>query len=446
MSNKVYVLRRKVNNFKPSPIPHTTYKPETFQHPIKYEPIKAEPHFESLAKSRTPPPQSVSVDPIPQYHSPPPSFGPVDFRVNAAELERDAYLIRKKAEKEALEKASEPTEFLKWQEKMRTLDELERKDIIQKRHEELDNSRKKAIKAKKKAIQERLELGNKMRLGISEELKQIQDEIEDERANIQYLKSQLRDLGPSSVQKVQKERREATKEMKKQLRAELKSAAKIHQEEQEKIKKQASLLREATKNHTMRHGDPFKEKIEITETTFLAALSDEETLDLLRTHKDEKKTIIEEAIERHRISKEQKMDKLVQMLDKVTLHRNVQEEGHNEKRKVKIEQQEIESERKQKEEDEKLLELEKRLEKKRNQRIHEAEQMEEHVREIQARNRYLAINKKALATKGFQSQQDAKLRSAKERQTSLMKEGTRVGTAKAKSTNELSSLKGLLGL
>ena len=76
--------------------------------------------------------------------------------------------------------------------------------------------------------------------------------------------------------------------------------------------------------------------------------------------------------------------------------------------------------------------------------------MEEHTRQIAARNRYLALNKKALATKVFQSQQDAKLRSAKERQTMNLQMGqikTMQRTQQQrKSAAELSSLKGLLGL
>ena len=446
MNDKTYILRRKITKFKPTPIPETTYVPETFKTLNKLEPIKAIERFEEMSKPKPVIRGEEIINEIPKYQNNPPNFEPVDFRVTQAELERDLYLIRQKTEKEAKEKAEEPTDFLRWQEKMKNIDEQERKEIINKRHQELDNSRKNAIKAKKKAIKERLELGKKLRFEFGEEIKLIQEEINQERENIKLLKESLKERGPSATEIVQRERREATKAMKKQLRSDLKAAAKLKSEEQDIIRKNAKILREATLNHTMLNGDAYRSKLEITQTTFLAALTDEETNELIEKHKNEKKEIIEREIEYHRKIKEEKMDKMVEMLDKITKYREEQEEIFNQQKKQKLEQIELEKIKKQKEEYEKILELEKKLEKKRKSKIKEAEKMEEHMREIQARNRYLAINKKALVTKGFQSQQDAKLRTAKERQNSSLKEDIIINTPKNKNNIELTNLKNILGL
>jgi hypothetical protein len=87
------------------------------------------------------------------------------------------------------------------------------------------------------------------------------------------------------------------------------------------------------------------------------------------------------------------------------------------------------------------------LEKKRNTQIKEAEEMEEHTRQIAARNRYLALNKKTIATRVFQSQQDATLRSAKERQEGRKRSNfVTVKKKKVWESQELPNLERLLGL
>jgi hypothetical protein len=134
-------------------------------------------------------------------------------------------------------------------------------------------------------------------------------------------------------------------------------------------------------------------------------------------------------------------------LDEATHIRDAKEEAHVQKRKEKQEELARIEHARQAEEEQKMLKLEKKLEKKRQMRIQEAEEMEEHMREIAARNRYLALNKKALAEKTFQSQQDAKLRTAKERQTMRMPdEKVPIPLSKPKSGGDLVHLKELLGL
>ncbi|OHT16475.1 hypothetical protein TRFO_02754 [Tritrichomonas foetus] len=356
--------------------------------------------------------------------------------------------MRTNAEKEAYEKANEPTQFLEWQEKMKNLDEQQRIEAVQERHAALDHARKNAMKAKKQIIAERLEMGNLMRSNFSHDYQALQDEITAERNKIRELKSQLVDGAPKAIAKIRRQKIEQTKEMKKQLRGELREAQKIRQAETQRLKENAKKVRSDVENHVISHGDKLTGKREITETKFLAALSDEETTFLISHHAEQKKRMIEEQIELHRKMKAEKMDKLVQMLEEATKQRDIKEEEHIRKRREKIEQLEKEQREKQEIEDQKILQLEKKLEKKRNDRIKEAEEMEEHTRQIAARNRYLALNKKALATKNFQSQQDAKLRAAKERQTMKMPiDHQKTQTQRPRqSAADLHNLKGLLGI
>ena len=105
MNDKTYILRRKITKFKPTPIPETTYVPETFKTLNKLEPIKAIERFEEMSKPKPVIRGEEIINEIPKYQNNPPNFEPVDFRVTQAELERDLYLIRQKTEKEAKEKA-----------------------------------------------------------------------------------------------------------------------------------------------------------------------------------------------------------------------------------------------------------------------------------------------------------------------------------------------------
>jgi hypothetical protein len=330
---------------------------------------------------------------------------------------------------------------------MKEFDEQERRDIIQKRHEDLDDVRRRAVKAKKQRIQEQLELGRQLRVQFSNELEVIQAEIEAERQAIRDLKSQLLDRGPKAIAKVQRAKIEATRQFKKEIRAEFRAEARRRALEIEKVKQAAEQLREQLRTHTMTKGDKYREKLEITKTMFLAALSDDETAELIAKLTEEDKKRVEEEIEKHRRLKKQKMDQLVAMLDEVTRTRDEKEEEHMRKKKEKKEEEERRRLEKEAREEEQMLVLEKKLEKKRRAQVAEAKEMEEHTRQVAARNRYLALNKKAIATRVFQSQQDATLRSAKERQegrkrTNLLK----TKKIKIRESQELPNLERLLGL
>lgn len=450
MSQNNYIIRRKIVQFKPTPIPKSTYTPETFVQKPTPPPVTANKHIEKLAEPKVLPPPPDPLPPIPKYQNPPPNFKPVDFRVNAACLQRDAYLMKSKNEKEKNEKDNEPSQFIEWQEKMKSIDDQKNVELVQQRHEALDNVQKNAIKAKKKIIEDRLEQGRQLRLNIGEDIQKVQDEIEQERQKIRDLKNQLVDGAPKAVAKSKRQKAEQAKEMKIQLRGEIRAAQKQRAEETAEIKLHAQQVRKDAENHVMSHGDKFKSKVDITETKFLASLTDEETKELIRRHQEQKQEYIQQEIQKHREQKSAKMDQLLKMLEEATKQRDLQEQEHLLKKQEKLQKEEKERIEKEEEEERKILALEKKLEKKREDRIKEAEEMEEHTRQIAARNRYLALNKKALATKVFQSQQDAKLRSAKERQ-SMNLQMDQIKTMQRtqnqrKSAAELTSLKGLLGL
>lgn len=449
MHQKTYVIRKKVIKIKPTPIPETTYEPEIIELPPSKPPIAAiSPYFEELALPKAEIEPDNTPPPIPRYENPRPVFHPVDIRTNVATIERDACL--QKAQIDRIEEAKKDEEgsqqFLKWQQNMKRKDEEERKEIIQKRHEDLDHARKNAIKIKQQQKNDKLALGNQMRSELEEQIAKTKLEIEEERQKIKELKKQRIDLAPINVEKVHREKREIYNDMRRDFKRDFKSARKQRREELEMKRKNVDKIKYEQEHHTNRHGDIFTSKREITETKFLAALTDEETNELLRTNHERNLQIIEERILKHRKAKEEKLQKLYRLLEEETRLRDIAEQEHKKKREEERQKKEEEEIKRQNEEDDKMIELEKKLEKKRKARIKEAEEMEERTRQIAARNRYLAINKRAVEVKAFQSHQDARLRMARERQDSRIQKPLRPPTPKKKKETELVRLKSILGV
>lgn len=449
MHQKTYVIRKKIIKIKPNPIPETTYEPEIFELPPSKPPINAiSPKFEELACPKPQIEPDNTPPPIPRYENPRPVFHPVDIRTNVATIERDACL--QKAQIDRIEEAKKDEEgsrqFLKWQKAMKEKDEEERRDIIQKRHEELDHARKKAVKIRKQQMNEKLQQGNEMRSQLEEQIEKTKLEIEEERQKIRDLKKQYVDLAPLSVEKVQRQKREVYNEMRRDFKRDIKSVRKQRRDELEMRRKNVDKIKYEQENHTNRHGDIFTSKREITETKFLAALTDEETNELLRTNHERNLKIIESRILEHRKAKEEKLQRLYELLEEETRLRDIAEQEHKKRREEAKQKKQEEEIKRQNEEDDKMIELEKKLEKKRKARIKEAEEMEERTRQIAARNRYLAINKRAVEVKAFQSHQDARLRMARERQDSRIQKPLRPPTPKKKKETELVRLKAILGV
>jgi hypothetical protein len=303
------------------------------------------------------------------------------------------------------------------------------------------------MKAKKDRILERLEIGKKMRIEFGEEFEAVQAEIEAEKQTIRDLKAQLVDGGLKAVAKVRRARLDETRKFKKEIRAELRAEARRRLLELQKVRDMAEKLREQPRNHVMTRGDKYKAKVEITQTTFLAALSDEEMVDLIAKQAARDKQRIEEEIEAHRSLKSQKMDELLRMLNEVTKVRDAKEEEHMRKRHEKREEEVRVRLQKEAHEEEQLLSLERKLEKKRKMRIVEAEEMDERTRQIAARNRFLALNKRAVSVRVFQSQQEASLRSAKDRQQDRKRpQAVTVSPTRKRRSQGLPNLETLLGL
>ena len=443
MNKDAYIIRRKIVKVKPAPVPDTTYKPEIVRPKSRAALIKAPPIFEELAVPKNTDFEDEPLDPIPQYQNPPPVYNPIDFRVNAAVLYRDIHLKRERETRQRLADENEPKQFLNWQSEMRQKDALERQEVIDKRHNELDNARKRAVKERKRLEQERLDVGQEMRVKFAQEMKGVQREQAAERARLQEMKESRHDGAPAAVARVKREKRAATKEMKSQISRDLKSARRQRDEEVQRIKENAEKVRYDAANHTNRHGDAFISKQEITKTRFLAELTDNEAQDLTTKHREQERIRIEEQMRAHRQEKEAKMNELYSILEELTEDRDRRDEEHKRQRKERDEQRAKEEREQQEHENEEILRLEKKQEKKRQARIREAEEMEESTRRIVAMNRYLALNKNALESRGFESRQDAALRSAKERQEEKIAEKQQ---PKQRPHTALVRLRSILGL
>ncbi|EAY12114.1 hypothetical protein TVAG_301310 [Trichomonas vaginalis G3] len=446
MSEKIYVIRRKITKVTPTPIPDTTFRPPSARRVTQQEPIPTTEYFERLSRVK-PQPEEEEIEEIPTYTNAPPEYQEVDFRVTHGLLQRNEYIINKNVKREIERKNAEPVEFNKWQQKMKKKDEDQRKDLIAKRHSDLDKCRKRAKKAKENLIKEQLNNGSQIRSEIRKQLEQTQAEIDAERDEIRRLKREIVDGAPIAVAKMIKKNRDETKQMKEQYRDDLRLIKRQQTIERETRVAQANKVREAAKNHELTNRDRYVSPISITTSHFLADLTDEETEKLRAENLAAQKQKVQDLIEQHRRAKEEKINHMIELLNKETEYRAKQEEEHERARQAKKEMEMKILEEKEKEEAEKMLALEKKLEKKRNARIKEAEEAEEHMKQIQARNRYLAINKKAMKEKAFQAKTDGNLRTAKERQMSQLKtEDRNTQPKKKKIEPELTNLKSLLGI
>lgn len=439
-NEKVYVIRRKIHSTKPNEVPRTTYVPETFKMEKADPIIPSSPVFEELSKpKRAPEPQKEEIE-IPRYQNPPPSFEPVDIRATKTMLQRDVYIDEQKQKKETEEAEKRPEQFFEWQAKMKAKDEEERMQIIKQRHEDLDHCRKRAIKAKNDRIAHNQETGKLLREQVQQELENREEDIDRER--IAEIRERAMNDPKFSQERVRAGKQELTRAMRAQIRKDIREAQKERERDVQEKKEKV----QAIKSSTAEAKYVYKEPVEITKTRFLAALTDEEAQDLINRHKEEELNRVTEAIEATREVKQKEMDKMIGIMEKLTESREAREAEHVKARQEKKEEAMKKEREEQKKEDEAMLKLDKKMEKKRKQRIKEAEEMEEHSRQIAARNRYLAVNKKALEQKTFQSQQDAQLRGAKERQNSRLKDPISHKASRHKKTQEMTQLKELLGL
>lgn len=446
MSEKIYVIRRKITKIKPTPIPDSTFRAPSARRMTPQEPIPTTAYFENLSRAK-PQPEEEELEEIPTYTNPPPEYQEVDFRVTHSQLQRNEYIINKHIKREKELKEAEPVEFNKWQNKMKQKDNEERKELLQQRHLELDKCRKRAKKAKENLIKQQLNNGSQIREEIRKQLEKTQAEIDAERDEIKRLKREMVDGAPIAVAKMIKKNREETKLMKEQYRNDLRLIKRQETQNREAVVAHARQVREDAKNHKLTNRDRYVSPVSITTSKFLADLTDEETEKLRADNLAAEKQKVRDLIEMHRKAREDKINHMIELLNKESEYRAKNEEEHERQRQIKKEQEMKERERKEKEEAEKMLALERKLDKKREARIKEAEQAEEHMKQIQARNRYLALNKKAMKEKAFHAKTEGNLRTAKERQISQLKDEERNTPPKKKRIEpELTNLKGLLGL
>jgi hypothetical protein len=175
-------------------------------------------------------------------------------------------------------------------------------------------------------------------------------------------------------------------------------------------------------------------------------VTDEEAQNLTEAHRRKTLEAIEEVMKSSREKKEEKMSEVCDMLTRLTKSRDAREDRHRQERQ---ERQELENklrQDKEKKEEEQFLVFAARREKQRADRLHEVEGMEEHERQIAARNVYLAVNRDARQVKAFESWEDGQVRTAASRQREKTKERSRPLRGKNMAKGEFAGLRGMLGL
>jgi hypothetical protein len=370
----------------------------------------------------------------------------VDCRVNSATVQRDFYLKRDQERIEAKRTQEEPTQFLHWQKEMNDRDDENRAQLILERHLDLDFVRRRAKKAKKIRTDQCLADGKELRDELSTKLGQTKEEIEAERQAVIDYKHTHPDQAPNAVSKYHRGILMQAREFRGELVGELRSARRRRDAMLDERRRNAAKIRSDAVNHTNLHADAFISKQEITKTRFLMELTDEETEELIEQNRKANYAVVETRLKQNRKGREDSLEHIYEMLEEVTEDRDVRNEAHMRRRaEAKAAELRSEKERERREADG-ILKLEKKREKQRLARLREAEEMDEHMRAIAARNRYLALGKKAVEERGFESLQDGRVRSAKERQDEKAADNLGALSARRKRKPELSNLKVMLGL
>jgi hypothetical protein len=441
-----YVIRRKIVRVEPIPVPETTSHPPPLPARVPLGPLSSNALVDRLAQPKVVPSPDDTLPLIPTYKTDAPEWDPIDLRVTAATLRRDAHLKHVAEHHLAEERTAEPAQYNAWRAAMNAEDEANRVSAIQARHDDLDFVRRRAKKAKKQEIEDRLARGREFRAQNSADLARTKREREAELGSILESKAQHPDVAPAAVARCTRDRRADAKQFRKQLKADLRSARRRREGETEELRKNAERLRHEHMQHTNRHGDTYTSKREITETKFLMALTDEETSELIEKNRSDARQGLETKLQQGRREREERMDELCAILEELQESRDAGNEELKRRRREAQEAEEREVERRRKEEDEKLLKLERKIQKKKAERIEGAKEMDEHMRAIAARNRYLALNKRELQERVFESRQDAALRSAKDRQDAKMPEQPATPVKKKRKKAELVNLKAILGI
>lgn len=444
---KYFVIKKKVNVTKAHPVPESTYKPPSTRELPKSEPIRTTKFFEELSR-----PKEHNIDTsdeitIQKYQNPHPVFKEIDFRVTQSQLERDKFLMDQKRKYDESKSTHDGDKLIEWQKKYNEEDEKILKQEIEQRRQDVIHSRKNAIEAKKRYIQQQMDICKNIREETREKLKLVEIELEKDRAKIRELKALQVDNVPKALHKNYLANCAKTKEMIQTYRDNMKLIRKNNQEYMDNLRVKCNKLRDDVKNHRILRNH-YVSKVEITERKFLDALTEEEANQLIKDNRAREHERISELIAKHRKAKEEKIQRMVELLREETEYREQQELAHEEKRRQIFEQREAEKQKLIAEEEKKYLELEKKLEMKRKLKLKEAEEAEERMRQISARNCFLALNKKTQAANCFTYKQNAALRTAKARQEDGVSfEPQRQETArKNKKSKELTNLRMLLGV
>ena len=457
---KTLVRKSEKYVFTPLEVPETTYIPQKFP---KKGPKKDESKEQQIIQSENQ--SQVILDEqeklskqskqfetpfipkldIPHYVNKPPQFEPVNLRANQALLERNQEILNKKLAKDKKEKEEEPVQFMNWQNQCKKQDEEIRSKVIEERHNNLDKSRQRAKQVKKEIIKQKLQEGKELREELSQQIENAQNEIETEREIVRDTKHQMINYAPYIVEACKRNKRLETQQMKKELHLNIKKAKLEQEADIQKKKESATKIKHDVKNHIITRKDKYRDQVDITETKYLAQMTDKEVNEYLKHNKERKNQEVEEKIRDHREQKEAKMERLLKMLEEQEIQAREQERIHTARREEKIATaRKAEEERKSKE-DQQMLALEKKMQKKQEKRMKEAKDQDEQARMISARNHFLALNKKALQVKSFEDNIQGNFRAAKERQNQLSFQSKKK-KLQPKQEPQLKNLNHILGL
>ena len=363
-------------------------------------------------------------------------------RLNAAAVMREEARLKKQEEDEKKRIANfmidmrDDREFDSWQKAMRAKDELDKIEKLQARKIEMELAREEAIEALQQKYMENKLLAAKIKESNKNEMEDKQVELERE---LEEKKKQAIDIYESraNIQTELEKVKANKKKIKEELQKEIQEAINQRKEEEalEKAKRDELIaqIRELERQPISRTKGFDPNEI------MGFGLLEEMSLAQLRERLENKKKEIEDEINVRRDenirNKEAKAQDLNDKLSKITEHRGIRAQQHEELKKKKIEDKEKKAKIYQEMREKGLLTAYEKINSKKQARMAEQKKLEKELKEIKLKRQYLNANRALVEEKAYKEHEAGAEREAKERQANALIEQERIERIKLSEAN-----------
>ncbi|OMJ75821.1 hypothetical protein SteCoe_24959 [Stentor coeruleus] len=379
----------------------------------------------------------VKPRPLPNYEE-----KTAQIRLNAAAILREEARLKKQEEEEKKRIANfmidmrDDREFESWQKAMRAKDEIDKIEKLQARKIEMELAREEAIEALKQKYTENKLLAAQIKEQSKNQMEDKQIEIEKD---LEEKKKQAIDIYESraNIQTELEKVKLKKKKIKEELQKEIQDA--INQRKEEEA--QENIRRDELINQIR---DLEKQPISRTKgfdpnEIMGFGLLEEMSLAQLKERLELRKKQIEDEINMRRDEnirkKEMKAQDLTEKVNKITEHRSIRAQQHEDKKRKQQEEKEKKDKIYQEMREKGLLTAYEKINAKKQARMAEQKKLEKELKEIKLKRQYMNANRALVEEKAWKEHEAGAEREAKDRQADALIEQERIERIKLSEAN-----------